>query len=188
VLEMALRGKPREPSYMVGRMEGQSVVLRAEKGKLRLMVDDEEGGGKQEMVYEVTAKGEERDHSIGREKRDGQGREAEGAEVRDRGQEREEGFEAYGRGEVSGGVVGMDGETQTRRGLPGVRGYVEFIEPVAGPGDGGDALGVAASGFGGQGSGVEPASCGIVGTEEQRRERSGWGYRARRITSGRRSP
>jgi len=40
VLEMALRGKPREPFYMVGRMEGQSVVLRAEKGKLRLMVDD----------------------------------------------------------------------------------------------------------------------------------------------------
>jgi transposase InsO family protein len=44
VLEMALRGKPREPFYMVGRMEGQSVVLRAEKGKLRLRVDDEEGG------------------------------------------------------------------------------------------------------------------------------------------------
>jgi len=32
VLEMALRGKPKEPFYMVGRMEGQSVVLRAEKG------------------------------------------------------------------------------------------------------------------------------------------------------------
>ena len=48
VLEMALRGKPREPFYMVGRMEGQSVVLRAEKGKLRLMVDDEEGGKVQE--------------------------------------------------------------------------------------------------------------------------------------------
>jgi len=31
VLEMALRGKPREPFYMVGWMEGQSVVLRAEK-------------------------------------------------------------------------------------------------------------------------------------------------------------
>jgi hypothetical protein len=42
LLEMALRGKPRLPFYMVGRMEGQSVVLRAEKGKLRLSVDDEE--------------------------------------------------------------------------------------------------------------------------------------------------
>ena len=76
VLEMALRGKPREPFYMVGRMEGQSVVLWAEKGKLRLMVDDEGGGGKQEMVYEVTAREEERDRSIGtneREQRDGKG-------------------------------------------------------------------------------------------------------------------
>jgi hypothetical protein len=35
---------------MVRRMEGQSVVFRAEKGKLRLMVDDEEGGGKKEMI------------------------------------------------------------------------------------------------------------------------------------------
>src|SRR5512142_899622 len=53
VLEMALRGKPRQPFYMVGRMEGQSVVLRAEKGRLRLRVDDEEGGKVQEIVYEV---------------------------------------------------------------------------------------------------------------------------------------
>jgi len=169
VLEMALRGKPREPFYMVGRMEGQSVVLRAEKGKLRLMVDDEEGGGKKEMIYEVGAKTEEKDRSIKREESDGQGRQAETGEVRDRGQEREEGFEAYGGGEVPGGALGMDGETQTRRGLPGVRGDVESIKPVAGPGDGGDAPGVAASGFGGESSGVEPASCGIVGAEEQRR-------------------
>jgi hypothetical protein len=64
VLEMALRGKPKEPFYMVGRMEGQSVVLRTEKGKLRLMVDDAEGGGKQEMVYEVRTGEEKGDHSI----------------------------------------------------------------------------------------------------------------------------
>jgi transposase InsO family protein len=167
VLEMALRGKPREPFYMVGRMEGQSVVLRAEKGKLRLMVDDEEGGGKQEMVYEVGAKREERNRSIEREKRNGKGREAESAEARDRGQEREEGFEAYGRGDVSGGVVGMDGETQTRRGLPGVGGHVEFVEQVASAGDGGNALGVTASGSDGERSSIEPASRGIVGAGEQ---------------------
>src|SRR5512139_3248365 len=101
VLEMALRGKPREPFYMVGRMEGQSVVLRAEKGKLRLMVDDEEGGEKQEMVYEVTGEEKERDHSIEREEKDG-----EGGEAGERGQERTEGFRAYSGGEVPGGVVG----------------------------------------------------------------------------------
>jgi transposase InsO family protein len=169
VLEMALRGKPREPFYMVGRMEGQSVVLRAEKGKLRLMVDDEEGGGKKEMIYEVGAKGEEKDRSIKKEESDGQGGEAEGGEVRNRGQERQEGFETFGRGEVSGGALGMDGETQTRRGLPGVRGHMEFIKPVAEPGDGGDAPGATAPGSGGERSSIEPASCGIVGAEEQGR-------------------
>jgi transposase InsO family protein len=161
VLEMALRGKPREPFYMVGRMDGQSVVLRAEKGKLRLMVDDEEGGGKQEMVYEVTAKENER------QERDGKGREVEGGEAGDRGQERTEGFGAYGGGEVPGGVVGVDGEAQTGRSLSGVGSGVEFIEPVAGAGDGGNAHGASASGPGGQGGGIELASCGIVGAEEQ---------------------
>jgi len=168
VLEMALRGKPREPFYMVGRMEGQSVVLRAEKGKLRLMVDDEEGGGKQEMVYEVTAGEEKKDRFLGtieREKPDGKAREAE-----DGGQQaRAEGFGSYGVREVPCGALSVDGETQTRGGMPGVGSGVEFIEPVAGSGDGRDAPGTAASGCGGQGGGVKPPSCGIVGAEEQRR-------------------
>jgi transposase InsO family protein len=173
VLEMALRGKPKEPFYMVGRMEGQSVVLRAEKGKLRLMVDDEEGGRKQEMVYDVTAGEEKRDRSIEtteREETDGKDREAEGGEVGDRGEERAEGIQPYGRGEVPGGAVGMDGETQTRRGLPGVGSGVDSVEPVAGAGDGGDAPGPAATDSGdGEDSSIELASCGIVGTEEQGR-------------------
>jgi transposase InsO family protein len=172
VLEMALRGKPKEPFYMVGRMEGQSVVLRAEKGKLRLMVDDEEGGRKQEMVYEVGAK----DHSVKREEGDGQGRKAQAGEARDGEQEEgKKGFAPYGRGEVSGGALGMDGETQAGRDLPGVRGDMELIKPVAGPGNGRDAPGIAASGLCGESSSVKPASCGIVGAEEQGRsnERTG---------------
>jgi transposase InsO family protein len=176
VLEMALRGKPREPFYMVGRMEGQSVVLRAEKGKLRLLVDDEEGGGKQEMVYEVTAGEEKRDGSIEPiegEETDGQDREAEGREAGDGREEREVG--PYGGAKVPGGVIGMDGETQNRRGLPGVGSPVEFIEPVAGPGNGGDAPGAAASGPGGERGSVEPTSCGIVGAEEQGRGDQGVG-------------
>ncbi|OGP74842.1 MAG: hypothetical protein A2W09_00240 [Deltaproteobacteria bacterium RBG_16_50_11] len=199
VLEMALRGKPKEPFYMVGRMEGQSVVLRAEKGKLRLMVDDEEGGGKQEMVYEVTTREEEKGRSIETIERgegDGKGREAEGGEAGDGGKERTEDVGAYGGGEVPGGVVSVDGETQTRRGLPGVGSRVEFIEPVAGAGDGGDALGVAVTGCGdGEESGIELASCGIVGAEEQGRndERIGaafgetagkFGGQARRVEGG----
>jgi transposase InsO family protein len=156
VLEMALRGKPREPFYMVGRMEGQSVVLRAEKGKLRLMVDDEEGGKIQEMVYEVNP-GE------GREDQGGKGREA-----GDGGEERAEGIGAYAGGEVPGGVIGMDGEAQARGGLPGVGGGLGDVEAVAGSGDGGDADGLAAPSTGGAGGGLEPPSGRIIKEEPGR--------------------
>ncbi len=174
VLEMALRGKPKEPFYMVGRMEGQSVVLRAEKGKLRLMVDDEEGGGKQEMVYEVTAAEAKRDSStkkIQMEETDGEDREAEGGEAGDGGQqEKTEEIRSYSGGEVPGGALGVDGETKTRGDMPGVGGGVDSIEPVAGAGDGGNADGLAATDSNdGEDSGLELASCGIIGAEE-----SGW--------------
>jgi len=154
VLEMALRGKPKDPFYMVGRMEGQSVVLRAEKGKLRLLLDDEESGRTQEMVYDVTAAENPERREI-----DGEGREGEGG---DRREER-----SYGRGEMPGGAVGMDGATQTRGGLPGIGRGLDDTEPVAGAGDGGDASGPQATGADGrENGGIERASCGIVGTEE----------------------
>jgi len=153
VLEMALRGKPKDPFYMVGRMEGQSVVLRAEKGKIRLLLDDEESGRTQEMVYDVTEEHSERGRTDGK---DGEG---------EGGDRREE--EPYGRGEMPGGAVGMDGATQTRGGLPGTGRGVDDAEPVAGAGDGGDAPGPQATGAGGrENGGIERASCGIVGTEE----------------------
>jgi len=167
VLEMALRGKPKDPFYMVGRMEGQSVVLRAEKGKLRLMVDDEESGRKQEMVYDVapaehgSSETTERGETDGRAGELGDGRE-------------ERAIQLYGGGEMPGGVVSMDGETHTRGGLPGIRSGVDCIEPVAGAGDGGDAPGPAAASADEREDGsVELASCGIVGTEERSDERVG---------------
>jgi transposase InsO family protein len=149
VLEMALRGKPREPFYMVGRMEGQSVVLRAEKGKLRLTVDAEEGGGKQEMVYEVTAE---------REATDGGDRKVGG---------REEKEEPSGGAEVPSGVSGVDGETPSWGGLPGVGNLLDCIEPVAGAGYGRNDPSVAASGPGGERSSLEPAPGLIIRPEGQ---------------------
>jgi transposase InsO family protein len=47
-LELALRGKPRDPFYMVGRMGDQSVVIRAEKGQVKMLVDDNK-----ELVYDA---------------------------------------------------------------------------------------------------------------------------------------
>ena len=161
VLEMALRGKPKDPFYMVGRMEGQSVVLRAEKGKLRLMVDDEESGRKQEMVYDVAPA----EHGSA-ERGETDGRAGDGGEER--------AVPLYGGGEVPGGAVNMDGEAHTRGGLPGIERGVDGIEAVAGAGDGGDAPGPAAAGAGErEDSGVERASCGIVGTAERSDERIG---------------
>ena len=159
VLEMALRGKPRDPFYMVGRMEGQSVVLRAEKGKLRLMVDDEEGGKVQEVVYEVNPQKE-------KEEGDGKSRGGEGREVGGRGEEKAEGVGAYGPGEVPGGVGAVDGAEEAGRGLSGDGRGVERLAAVAGSGDGGDASGAAAPGTGGEGGGPEPSSCRIIREEE----------------------
>jgi hypothetical protein len=156
VLEMALRGKPREPFYMVGRMEGQSVVLRAEKGKLRLLVDDEDEGKTQELVYEVNPQ---------KEKGEGGGKDREGGEA-DRREEKAEGFGAYGRGEVPGSIDAVDGAAEAGRGLPGDGGDVGSLAAVAGPGDGGDAVGLAAPGPGGEGGGLEPPSCRIIGEKE----------------------
>ncbi len=173
VLEMALRGKPKEPFYMVGRMEGQSVVLRAEKGKLRLLIDDDEGGGKQEVVYDVASGEGKREGSIEtipREGTDGKDRETEGGEAWDGGEERAEGLRPYGSREVPGGALGLDGEAQTGGDLPGDGDCVELAEPLAGAGNGGDALGAAATGPDDrENSGIELASCGIVGAEEQER-------------------
>ena len=45
VQELALRGKPAEPFYMVGRVGQQNVVLQAERGQVRILVDGQEPQG-----------------------------------------------------------------------------------------------------------------------------------------------
>jgi transposase InsO family protein len=148
LLEMALRGKPRLPFYMVGRMEGQSVVLRAEKGKLRLSVEDEEDDKTQEVVYNLEGEG------------DGYGKDGE-----DKTREEKTDDEPRGDGEVPGGAVGMDGAAETRGDLPGDGGAVDGAGTVAETGDGGDAAGPGAEGEAGQGAGSVPPPAGTSGEE-----------------------
>lgn len=62
MLELALRGKPRDPFYMVGRMGGQSVVIRAEKGKVKMLVDGQDKTLGKEIVYDM--KNEEENSDI----------------------------------------------------------------------------------------------------------------------------
>jgi len=63
VLELALRGKPQDPFYMVGRMGDQSVVIRAEKGKVRMSVDGKDET--REMEYPTEKK--EQNNETGKE-------------------------------------------------------------------------------------------------------------------------
>ncbi len=53
LLELALRGQPQSPFYMVGRMGEQSVVIRAEKGQVKMLVDGEQPRPHQEVVYDL---------------------------------------------------------------------------------------------------------------------------------------
>jgi hypothetical protein len=145
LLEMALRGKPRLPFYMVGRMEGQSVVLRAEKGKLRLSIDDEDDVT-QEVVYNLNDKGE----GYGKDDEDKKRKETAAAELR-------------GDGEVSGGAVDMDGAAQALGNMPGAEGPVDGAVAVAETGDGGNAPGAGAPGEPGQGAGALPTPPGDAG-------------------------
>lgn len=146
LLEMALRGKPRLPFYMVGRMEGQSVVLRAEKGKLRLSVDGEDDDVTQEVVYNLNDEGES--HGKGQERT-----EAADAELR-------------GDGEVPGGSFGVDGAAEAGRDMQGDVDPVDGAVALAEAGNGGDAAGAGAEGEPGEGTGTVPEVAGDAGEEE----------------------
>ncbi len=52
-LELALRGRPVDPFYMVGRMGDQSVVIRAEKGKVKMLLNGQDQEPEKELVYDA---------------------------------------------------------------------------------------------------------------------------------------
>ena len=136
LLEMALRGQPKAPFYLIGRMEGQSVVLKAEKGKLKLSVDDKE------MTYELE-KGNGGGNGQGETQADGQRAEL-----------------THGFGEGPGGAGDMDGTGEDGGGDEDDGRYLPDAPAVAGAGDGGDAAGLGAAGEpGGRGS-AEPSDPG----------------------------
>jgi transposase InsO family protein/transposase-like protein len=157
LLEMALRGQPKAPFYMVGRMDGQSVVLKAEKGKLKLSVDDKE------ITYDI-----EKGANGGGETQ----AEAVGSVL------------AHGLGEGAGGPGDMDGAGEDGGGDADAPGELHHAPAVAGAGDGGDAAGPGAAGEpGGWGGPVaaDPGAPGpeaAAGREREAREASGgagWG-------------
>ena len=133
LLEMALRGQPKAPFYMVGRMEGQSVILRAEKGKLKLSVEN--GTENKELVYDLKQPANQNPAAP---------------------------TQLFGPGESPGGVVGVDGAVQAGGDLPPAQHQLGDLHPVAEAGHGGDAPSPGAPGEPETGPGPESAVAGAL--------------------------
>jgi len=152
LLELALRGKPKNPFYLIGRMDGQSVVLRAEKGKLKVTVDDLESTELKETEYDIPTGGNDGQGEAGEER----GETAGGTEEETAVQPSLD--SAHGAAEERGGSGRVDGTAQPLTGVPGDGNNLDYIKPVAGEGAGGDATGSGAAGGSGQGTCAEPAA------------------------------
>jgi len=144
LLELALRGKPQAPFYMVGRMDGQSVVLRAEKGKLKLSVSDEQNK-EQELVYDLH-------QTRSDDRQDSQGKEDQNSPQ-----------QPQRPGQSPGGAGGVDRTVQAGGCVPPVQNQLDDLQPLAAPGDGGHPPGPGKPGEPGSGRSLESAPAALVG-------------------------
>ncbi len=115
-LELALRGKPRDPFYMVGRMGDQSVVIRAEKGQVKMLVDDDEQPREKELVYDARKDIDDEESQ-------------ESSQI------------LCPATENNGRAVGVDRAAHDGRDVPGVVGESGPVQSMAKPGHGGHANG-----------------------------------------------
>ena len=141
LLELALRGKPQTPFYMVGRMDGQSVVLRAEKGKLKLSVSDQNNNQEQELTYDLN---QAHDRKNGTQKTE---------HALDQSQ---------CPGQSPGGAGGVDGAVQAGGSLPPVEHQLHHLPTMAAAGDGGDVASTREPGQSDQGRSLESTVAGIA--------------------------
>jgi transposase InsO family protein len=151
LLEMALRGQPRAPFYMVGRMEGQSVVLRAEKGKLKLSVDDEQENQTKELEYDLN-KGEEKN-----EKGNQSIKPSEAGDKQSWAQTTNALAQLQCAGESAGGAGSVDRAGASGADLPTVIHQPDQLPPMAGTGDGGNAPSTGEPGEPGRWRSAQPA-------------------------------
>ena len=143
LLELALRGKPQSPFYMVGRMEGQSVVLRAEKGKLKLSISDQENK-EQELVYDLNKDNDNQ-------------REAPTQEV-------DPNPLSQCPGQSPGSAGSLDGTLQAGGCVPATQCQLDHLQPVAATGDGGNAASPGKPGEPGPGRSSESTAPVAVAT------------------------
>ena len=120
LLEMALRGQPQSPFYMVGRLQGQSVILRTEEGKLKLSIDN--GNQNQELTYDLNQNNQ--------------------PDRKDRTQKENPPINSpQCPGQSSGGAGGVDRALQASGCLPSVEHQLDHFPSLAAPGDGRHASG-----------------------------------------------
>ena len=130
-LEQALRGRSEQPFYMVGRMNGQSVVLEAEKGKVKLNVDGVEA--RKEQIFEVLGEEENDRIETGDKSQVNSGEPQQAREA-----EEETGTEdIHSAGEDRGCPSYLDGKFESERDLPEPRSQRQLSSTLAGSGDGG---------------------------------------------------
>jgi hypothetical protein len=139
-LEMALRGKPRDPFYMVGRMGGQSVVIRAEKGKVKMLLDEAPETNQKELVYDM-------------QKGDSNHESQTDTQV------------IQHTGENKSGTIDMDGASVSGGSLPGPVNQLLASGQVAEPGHGGDDDDAGRQDEGGASCGAERPSDETPGEE-----------------------
>ena len=147
LVELALRGKPQRPFYMVGRVDGQSVVMQASKGKLVMTVGDRDNNQREEVLCDL-----------------GEGK----AEIHEseNGGEKDGAAAVHFGGEVQGGAGPVDGAQLRGGAVQGAGDDVEHAEPVAGAGDGGDGAVAGAEAVGAvREHAAEPAPAGPAGAE-----------------------
>ena len=146
VKELALRGKVQRPFYLVGRLDKQSVVMRAEKGKLVMTVNDDESQKTEEMVCNL---------NNGKMEQNGNTQEGKTG-----------GTALLGGGQVTGRADPVDGAALADGTVPGDGSVVECAQPVAGSGDGGAAAGAGAEAQGAlRANPAEHETAGAAGAE-----------------------
>ena len=125
-LELALRGEAKKPFYMVGRIDNQSVVMQAEKGKLVMRVNNEERQidreiiPDNELIYDLNdLKGNTNEQAIRTEETQAQSEQ-----------------EVYSGGESNGSIKSMERAPDDCRAWPGTGTELCYPAELAEPGIG----------------------------------------------------
>ena len=141
VLELALRGQPCSPFYMVGRMGEQSVVIRAEKGQVKMLVDGEEPRSHQEVIYDL-----------------------EGGVHEHRSQSQEGTTALQCPAASPSGAVDLERASAARGGLSGTGDQCRRAVRLGEAGASGDAQGAGVADASGTGTGAESETGAVAGT------------------------